>query len=153
MAVEISSDASLNIFRRLEAATSRLEDMVPHMSEPGVTNGISSNDKGSSSGGGAQQPEGTRAPPPPAAVTLPASIDDFDALINGEVTTFFAMSEEIGGLLAEQVTRLSVRILYRIQADFSPHPVCCPSSSVRCGEEISHRDYQSEAARYPIPVV
>ena len=99
MAVEISSDISLNILRRLEAATSRLEDMVPHMP---VTNGVSSTDKGTSSRGGAQQPEGTLASPPPAA-PLPASIDDFDALINGEVTIFVAMSEQIGGLLAEQV--------------------------------------------------
>ena len=141
MAVEVSSDISLNIFRRLEAATSRLEDMVPHMSEAGVTNGISPNDKGPSSGGGAQQPEGARASPPPAAASLPASIDDFDAMINGEVTTFVAMSEEIGGLLAEQVTGASIRILHKAQADFSPHLVCCPSSSIRCRKKVSHRDH------------
>lgn len=34
---------------------------------------------------------------------LPPAIDDFDALINGDVKTFVNMSEEIGGLVAEQV--------------------------------------------------
>ncbi|KAL8827138.1 MAG: hypothetical protein Q9191_003367 [Dirinaria sp. TL-2023a] len=94
------------LIKRLEAATSRLEDMVPQFPESSVTNGVSSTDKGPSSGGGAQQPERTLASPPPAAAPLPASIDDFDALINGEVTTFVAMSEQIGGLLAEQSAAL-----------------------------------------------
>lgn len=35
--------------------------------------------------------------------TLPPVIDDFDNIINGEVKTFVNMSEEIGGLVAEQV--------------------------------------------------
>ncbi len=34
---------------------------------------------------------------------LPPAIDDFDAMINAEVKTFVNMSEEIGGLVAEQV--------------------------------------------------
>ena len=34
---------------------------------------------------------------------LPASIEDFDAIINGIVKTYVNVSEEIGGLVAEQV--------------------------------------------------
>ena len=34
---------------------------------------------------------------------LPPVIDDFDGTINAEVKTFVNMSEEIGGLVAEQV--------------------------------------------------
>ena len=98
-------DISLTILRRLEAATSRLEDMVPHMSEQStVTNGVSSPDKSQSTAGGVKQSEGAVTSPAPSAPPLPASIDDFDAMINGDVTTFVAMSEEIGGLLAEQVS-------------------------------------------------
>lgn len=35
--------------------------------------------------------------------TLPPTIDDFDTTINDEVKSFVNMSEEIGGLVAEQV--------------------------------------------------
>ena len=36
---------------------------------------------------------------------LPPAIDDFDAMINSDVKTYVNMSEEIGGLVAEQVWR------------------------------------------------
>lgn len=101
MAIKATPDISLIILRRLEAATSRLEDMVPNMPESSVTNGVSIADKGPSSAG--QQTDGASDSPAPAAAPLPASIDDFDSLINGDVTTFVTKSEEIGGLLAEQV--------------------------------------------------
>ena len=34
---------------------------------------------------------------------LPPALDDFDSLINGDVIKFVNMSEELGGLVAEQV--------------------------------------------------
>lgn len=105
MDVIVEPDISLIILRRLEAATSRLEDMVPHMAEQSsITNGLSSPDPAQSNAVGAKQAEGAVTSPTPSAAPLPASIDDFDKVINGEVTTFVAMSEEIGGLLAEQVS-------------------------------------------------
>ena len=46
---------------------------------------------------------GDSAKPPQAFEVLPASIDDFDAVINGDVKTFVNMSDELGGLVANQV--------------------------------------------------
>lgn len=85
---------------RLEAATSRLEDMVPSLgdgSDP--SNGLSA---------GQPQYNNDHARGASPSVShdverLPPAIDDFDAMINGDVKTYVNMSEEIGGLVAEQV--------------------------------------------------
>lgn len=37
---------------------------------------------------------------------LPPAIEDFDAIVNGDVQNFVNMSEDIGGLVAEQVELL-----------------------------------------------
>ena len=97
--------ASLTLLRRLEAATSRLEDMVPTMTDASaLTNGQPAlPEAGLSTGRGLSHPAGTVASPRPAIEPLPPAIDDFDALINGIVKTYVNMSEEIGGLVAEQV--------------------------------------------------
>ena len=85
---------------RLEAATSRLEDMVPSLGDGSASpNEISA---------GQPQYNDDHARGASPAVkheveTLPPSIDDFDAMINGDVETYVNMSEEIGGLVAEQV--------------------------------------------------
>ena len=47
------------------------------------------------------------APPPPAApvaAPVPPQIEDFDALIKGDVQNFVNLGEKIGGLVAEQVS-------------------------------------------------
>lgn len=94
----------LILLRRLEAATSRLEDMVPSISDPSASaNGVSSlPESGLTAPGGGLRGEPGAAQQQPMA-PLPPAIDDFDALINGDVKTFVNMSEEIGGLVAEQV--------------------------------------------------
>ncbi|KAL2049618.1 hypothetical protein ABVK25_010078 [Lepraria finkii] len=93
------------LIKRLEAATSRLEDMVPNMSDSAApANGIqSTTDQGVITAGRMGQARGN-APPPPVRhmETLPPTIDDFDTTINDEVKSFVNMSEEIGGLVAEQ---------------------------------------------------
>lgn len=58
---------------------------------------------GLATGRGVDQVGGITASQKPAAEPLPPAIDDFDAVINGDVKTFVNMSEEIGGLVAEQV--------------------------------------------------
>lgn len=97
--------ASLTIIRRLEAATSRLEDLVPTMSDASTsTNGVPAlPEAGLATGRGIDRPVGTIASPQPVFEPLPPAIDDFDGLINGDVKTYVNMSEEIGGLVAEQV--------------------------------------------------
>ena len=97
--------ASLTLRRRLEAATSRLEDMVPTMTDSSTSaNGQPAlPEAGLSTGRGSDRPSGTVTSPKPVLEPLPPAIDDFDALINGDVKTYVNMSEEIGGLVAEQV--------------------------------------------------
>lgn len=90
---------------RLEAATSRLEDMVPNTGDSSApTNGIQAGQIQGSATNRALEAAGAVTPVPQQhRETLPPAIDDFDAMINAEVKTFVNMSEEIGGLVAEQV--------------------------------------------------
>lgn len=95
---------ALTILGRLEAATSRLEDLVPNIGDTSLT----TDDAQALSG---QGPSTDRAldqarSPSRHMETLPPVIDDFDAIINGQVKSFVNMSEEIGGLVAEQVRPL-----------------------------------------------
>ena len=101
MPVILCPELSLTIFKRLEAATSRLEDMVPNLGRESATNELSAGEEDSQKPGGKNQPGASDAPPSPAP--LPPAIDDFDSMINGDVTKFVTMSEQIGGLVAEQV--------------------------------------------------
>ena len=95
---------ALTILGRLEAATSRLEDLVPTIADPSLaTDGTPSlSGQGPSTDRALDQ---TRPPSRPLEA-LPPVIDDFDAIINGQVKSFVNMSEEIGGLVAEQVFSL-----------------------------------------------
>lgn len=94
----------LTLLCRLEAATSRLEDMVPNYGNiSGSTDGVSlSPDAGTGAVAGTDQTRGN-APQEPLVEPLPPTIEDFDAIVKGEVQTFINMSEDIGGLVAEQV--------------------------------------------------
>ena len=93
------------VLLRLEAATSRLEDMVPNMSDPSTAlNGSQPGQVQRLSTSRATEPSGGAiATSQKQHEALPPAIDDFDAMINAEVKTFVNMSEEIGGLVAEQV--------------------------------------------------
>ncbi|KAL8631388.1 hypothetical protein Q9189_002898 [Teloschistes chrysophthalmus] len=91
------------LIKRLEAATSRLEDMVPTISDPSaVSKGAASLPESGLTAPDADLRSGPASSPKLAPAPLPPAIDDFDALINGDVKTFVNMSEEIGGLVAEQ---------------------------------------------------
>lgn len=97
-------DIPLTLLLRLEAATSRLEDMVPTISDPSaVSKGAASLPESGLTAPDADLRSGPASSPKLAPAPLPPAIDDFDALINGDVKTFVNMSEEIGGLVAEQV--------------------------------------------------
>ena len=90
-----------SIISRLEAATSRLEDMASATVEIPRTNG-------------AAPPPTVPLPPAPIAAAvaalptpppevLPESVEEFDAFINGTLKKFVNLSDEIGGSVAEQV--------------------------------------------------
>ena len=96
---------ALTILGRLEAATSRLEDLVPTIADPSLnTDGSQSLRDQALSGDRALDQAGTH---PRHMEALPPVIDDFDAIINEQVKSFVNMSEEIGGLVAEQVLPLA----------------------------------------------
>lgn len=87
---------------RLEAATSRLEDIATSVdgTEP-AQNGASASAPGTSTAAVAAVPE-SAAPPAPTE-PLPRSIEEFDELIEGDVAAFVTASSKIGGLVEEQV--------------------------------------------------
>lgn len=94
----------LKLLIRLEAATSRLEDMVPTIGDTNgaISGAIPSEDATTGAAVGTDQIR-KDVSPQPLVEPLPPAIDDFDAIINGPVSTFVNMSEDIGGLIAEQV--------------------------------------------------
>ena len=130
MPPRIDSNLLLTMLYRLEAATSRLEDMVPNIGDQSdSSNGIQS---GKNQGMTAAEEMGqarSAVPPTPKHVeTLPPSIDDFDGIINGAVSTFVNISEEIGGLVAEQVRDFGQSIVkvLRSRMDTDIWPVSLP---------------------------
>lgn len=88
------------ILRRLEAATSRLEDMAASSIELPSINGAPT-----------PAPTGPLPAPPvakapelkPVQEALPESVEDFDSFIAGPVKKFVNLSDELGGPIAEQV--------------------------------------------------
>ena len=100
---------ALTILGRLEAATSRLEDLVPTIADPSLTTDGAQPLPGQ--GLAADRALDQARSPSMHMETLPPVIDDFDAIINGQVKSFVNMSEEIGGLVAEQVS--SQKCCYR----------------------------------------
>lgn len=91
---------------RLEAATSRLEDMAMASSDTPLANGVQS-PKGIA---GVQAPSLSAPPPPPPpapaatkAEPLPEVVEDFDTFISTHVTPFVRASEDLGGAVAKQV--------------------------------------------------
>ncbi|EEP78790.1 conserved hypothetical protein [Uncinocarpus reesii 1704] len=89
------------LIKRLEAATSRLEDMAtalegPTPSSPAIPEAVQTAPTQSTS------QTAISAPPPPPAETLPKSIEAFDELINKEVRPFVDFAQKIGDAVAEQ---------------------------------------------------
>jgi adenylyl cyclase-associated protein len=105
-----------SLLHRLEAATSRLED-IAQSADPlpngGPTAAIAS--KAPASASAPELPtispqtstQTVRAAPEPVADPLPASIQDMDALINAQVADFVASSKGIDGLVEQQVATVA----------------------------------------------
>ena len=105
MPTKLPRALALTVIGRLEAATSRLEDMVPNIGDASVApNGFQPGpNQGPNVVEGMGQPAANGQSSQKSQEALPPVIDDFDHTINDEVKTFVNMSEEIGGLVAEQV--------------------------------------------------
>ena len=88
---------------RLEAATSRLEDIATTIDGPTPpTNGVVAATSSTPSIY-ATAPEATPPPPEP----LPRSVEAFDQIIQEDVAGFVTASGKIGGLVEEQVCEIS----------------------------------------------
>lgn len=91
-------------FPRLEAATSRLEDIATSVdgSTP-LPNGAPATAAAAGAGAAAGvAAAGAVSLPPAPAEPLPRSIEDFDKLIEEDVNAFFTASKKIGGLVEDQ---------------------------------------------------
>jgi adenylyl cyclase-associated protein len=86
------------IYRRLEAATSRLEDMAASVDSSHPPTGTATSDSAVPH----QHPSLTTAAAP-SAEPLPPSIEDFDKILEQEVNAFVKASEKVGGLVEQQV--------------------------------------------------
>jgi adenylyl cyclase-associated protein len=94
------------LIRRLEAATSRLEDIATSVdsTHPETVAAISTAQatiaENAAAAAALSAPDAA-APSEP----LPRSIEDFDKLINDDVKSFVTESEGIGGLVEQQVSQ------------------------------------------------
>ncbi|KAL4934585.1 adenylate cyclase-binding protein [Aspergillus undulatus] len=89
------------LIKRLEAATSRLEDMAMSLDDPAAQKAP---DSTATPGPQHVERPAPTAPPAPAPASAPLTpqIEDFDTLINKDVGNFVELGKKIGGLVAEQ---------------------------------------------------
>ncbi len=101
-----------SILRRLEAATSRLEDMAASTIDLPKLNGAAPTP--APTGPLPAPPTTSRAatePPKPIPEALPESVEDFDTFISGTVKKYVSLSDEVGGPVAEQVRKIDTIVL------------------------------------------
>ncbi|OIW28470.1 hypothetical protein CONLIGDRAFT_632750 [Coniochaeta ligniaria NRRL 30616] len=108
------------LIKRLEAATSRLEDIASSSFEipqgvPALQQTLASPQSGISTTTSSIQtpaaPTPAPTPAPPAAPKMPAeplpeSIEEFDAFIKNSVGKYATLSKNLGGLIAEQAAKV-----------------------------------------------
>jgi adenylyl cyclase-associated protein len=95
------------ILHRLEAATSRLEDMAASTIDLPKLNGAAPTP--APTGPLPAPPTTSRAAaesPKPAPEALPESVEDFDTFISSTVKKYVNLSDEVGGPVAEQVCQI-----------------------------------------------
>ncbi|KFY91033.1 hypothetical protein V500_04829 [Pseudogymnoascus sp. VKM F-4518 (FW-2643)] len=114
------------LIKRLEAATSRLEDLVtPAFEDPASTapkengsNSTTTNRSTNASGSNTPAPAAlaapaavaaasTISPPKPADDPVPESVEDFDNFLDTSVKKYVDLSNEIGGAVAAQAARVA----------------------------------------------
>ena len=113
------------IISRLEAATSRLEDMASTTVEPPKTNGAAPPPTAPLPP--APVPAAAAAPPKSVPEVVPESVEEFDAFINGSLKKFGKLSDDLGGPVAEQVRKMAAEA-YRTDANTNRlRPYCVHS--------------------------
>lgn len=115
--VVVSSDTNqrvTNLLHRLEAATSRLEDIASSTIEipqavPALKETLASPDASSKaiSDAPSRAPSApAHRPAAPADEPLPDSVEDFDAFLKSSVEQYATLSKAIGGPIAEQAAKV-----------------------------------------------
>jgi len=112
--VQIPDSLLTQLVNRLEAATSRLEDIASSTAGFEVAQARQSDGATQSGAAAASTPSDPAATPnagatpsqPKPASTNPPAIESFDALIRDDLTIWFDLSNQLGGVIAEQVSSL-----------------------------------------------
>jgi adenylyl cyclase-associated protein len=101
----------IDLFLRLEAATSRLEDIatsVATFDQSGSPASHSTNaivSPARDAAGSSPQPDVAAAPtPPPKAEAVPVEVEGFDKLMSGELDAFIKLSDALDPLLGQQAS-------------------------------------------------
>jgi len=130
-----SSHRCADIILRLEAATTRLEDIASSTIElpqavPALQQTLASPQSGISTASTPaaatpQAPAAPRAPPEP----VPESIEEFDLFIKSSVGKYVELSNQLGGLVAEQVCARPIdETCHRLVFPENPPPTNKPLS-------------------------
>ncbi|KAK7518173.1 adenylyl cyclase-associated protein [Phyllosticta citriasiana] len=101
----ILDDAFTKLAIRLEAATSRLEDIASSTFEK--TGAPNAAPIAATTAAAPPSAPGAPAPTAPAKEELPAMIEAFDALLNSDLKDFVERSKRFGGTIAEQAQALA----------------------------------------------
>lgn len=88
-----------NLIKRLEVATTRLEDLA--MSSSSASAVVANSPSSPKTAGTA-----AAAAAPSSASETPALVEKHDAAVNASLEKYFSLSQELGGPIAEQVSAL-----------------------------------------------
>lgn len=104
----MGSSSLTSLVCRLEAATSRLEDMAAPASDAPQINGDAPTPRSAIAAAAAIIPPSASsavpaAPPAPKAEAIPEMVEDFDTFIATHVMPFVKASEGLGGAVTKQV--------------------------------------------------
>lgn len=115
----VSTATHADNISRLEAATSRLEDIAASTELPPDAPAASSSNAAIGAPPVPAAPAAPVAPPKPEPVPepvaepLPESIEEFDAFLSSAVEKYVEQSQELGGVIAEQVQPIPQQDLFR----------------------------------------
>jgi len=99
----IPREALTSLVHRLEAATSRLEDMASSTIEAPKTNGTAPALTSAASPVAPIPTPRLSEPTKPLPEPLPESVEEFDNFLKGPLKKFVNLSDELGGAVAQQV--------------------------------------------------
>jgi adenylyl cyclase-associated protein len=129
MEAMLSNNELIVIIRRLEAATSRLEDIASSTIAPPPAADIRP-PNGTTAAPTPNPAAPSVAPPTPAVVktappeeSLPESVEGFDSFISGAVKKYVDISKKIGGVVADQVGAVRIGDMKKdISLPIDPRP-------------------------------